>query len=271
MHESRSLELKTSRQGRYEMNMAEWPVFLVGKTNQPDTLVATVREEIPHPGNGKPVVREVSVRASKDHGYPTERDGDILVALITMSKRQSDFRSRVVTFTREEMRSMVGWPANKQSYDDIVAALYRWMSTKLEFRNAWNKPGPGPERGALIDADVYIIQDIVWERPEHKARYPRIAVQFGNRFFDSLSSGFIRGLDLDVYYSLKKTAKHMYLFLLKRFGGRNGDPVFRGDLRKFAVTNMALSPGYNIGQIKKKLRPSLEQLEAAGFLLPQAE
>ena len=232
--------------------MAEWPVFLVGKTNQPDNLVATVREEIPHPGNGKPVVREVSVRASKDHGYPTERDGDVLVALITC---RSGSPISVAGSSPSPARRCGRWwgGRQRQSYDEIVKALYRWMHTKLEFRDAWYRPGRG--RKELVGRRRRL------HHPGHRvgaARVPKrypvmpsssvIASSSRSPPASSVASTWIR---TTAYADVQTDVP----ILRKRFGGRNGDPVFRGDLRKFAVTNMALSPDYNIGQIKEKLGP----------------
>src|SRR5262249_12700720 len=42
------------------------------------------------------------------------------------------------------------------------------------------------------------------------------------------------------------------------------------DLKAFATEHVSLSRGYDVGKLKEKMAPSLEELERAGFLAPLA-
>ena len=89
--------------------------------------------------------------------------------------------------------------------------------------------------------------------------------------FDSFLARNTKALDLSDYFSLKLApAKRMYRFLDKRFGAKQGN-LWRFDLHEFACEHIGFSRGYDSAQIKRKMKPSLEELEQNGFLKPMDE
>ena len=57
----------------------------------------------------------------------------------------------------------------------------------------------------------------------------------------------------------------MFRFLDKRFYLRRD---WEFDLQEFAFEHIGMSRNYDVGEIKSKLQPALEELEAIGFLEP---
>jgi hypothetical protein len=84
--------------------------------------------------------------------------------------------------------------------------------------------------------------------------------------FRSFQSGNLKQLDLEFYLNLRlPTTKRLFRFLDKRFY-RHRRLEF--DLRTLACEHVGLSRSYQPTELKRRLRPALEELEAAGFLEP---
>ena len=67
-----------------------------------------------------------------------------------------------------------------------------------------------------------------------------------------------------LYRSLRRpTAKRLYRFLDKRF---HFSTTLHFELKQFACEHIGLSRGYDAAQLKRKLQPAIEELEATGFL-----
>ena len=71
------------------------------------------------------------------HGLPTSLDDEVLVGLIQLTKRRSNFTDARVQFSRYELIELLGWPQSGQSYRRIEEALHRWVGVVLMYENAW--------------------------------------------------------------------------------------------------------------------------------------
>ncbi|HLH28033.1 MAG TPA: hypothetical protein VKW77_03910, partial [Acidimicrobiales bacterium] len=84
--------------------------------------------------------------------------------------------------------------------------------------------------------------------------------------FQSFQSGNLKQLDLEFYLKLRlPTTKRMYRFLDKRFYRRSRLDF---DLRSLACEHIGLSRSYAPTELKRRLKPALEELEQLGFLEP---
>jgi hypothetical protein len=84
--------------------------------------------------------------------------------------------------------------------------------------------------------------------------------------FQSFQSGNLKQLDLEFYLKLRlPTTKRMYRFLDKRFYRRIRLDF---DLRTLACEHIGLSRSYAPTELKRRLKPALEELERLGFLEP---
>src|SRR5262249_58961245 len=93
---------------------------------------------------------------------------------------------------------------------------------------------------------------------------PLASFSWNDVVFRSFQAENLKRLDLNLYFTLTLApARRAYRFLDKRFY-RRSRLVF--DLRQFACEKVGLSKNYDIGKIKEKLGPSIEELERAGFI-----
>ena len=84
--------------------------------------------------------------------------------------------------------------------------------------------------------------------------------------FQSFQTGNLKQLDLEFYLKLRlPTTKRMYRFLDKRFYRRCRLDF---DLRTLACEHIGLSRSYAPTELKRRLKPALEELERLGFLEP---
>jgi hypothetical protein len=84
--------------------------------------------------------------------------------------------------------------------------------------------------------------------------------------FQSFQSGNLKQLDLEFYLRLRlPTTKRMFRFLDKRFYRRSRLDF---DLRTLACEHIGMSRSYAPTELKRRLKPALEELEQLGFLEP---
>ena len=84
--------------------------------------------------------------------------------------------------------------------------------------------------------------------------------------FESFQSGNLKQLDLEFYLSLRlPTTKRMFRFLDKRFYRRARVEFV---LRTLACEHIGMSRSYAPTELKRRLKPALEELEQLGFLEP---
>jgi hypothetical protein len=91
---------------------------------------------------------------------------------------------------------------------------------------------------------------------------------WNEKIFGSFQSGNLKALDLETYRQLHSpTARRIYRFLDKRFFQR---AHWRFDLSHFSYNKIGLSrTAYkDVAQLKRQLKPAIEQLEAAQIIMP---
>lgn len=244
---------------RDEMNLAEFPITLLN-----DRVPAGVKTVEFHTANGK-----LTVTGSDDYGLPTALDADVIVALIQATKARNNFTDPTVYFTRYELLKLLGWPDKAEYYRRLDDSLQRWVGVTLRYDDSWWDN----EIKMRVDASFHILESVVTIEPtvrqKLKARGQQGSLALShftwNRiFFKSCQANNLKQLDLTTYFSLKSAiSKQMYRFLDKRFY-KTSQWVF--DLEEFAQGHVGISPNYTPAKIKEKLQPSLEELEAIGFL-----
>ena len=119
-----------------ELNLAEFPIAALTDRipNGQTTLVFEDKlERRDHP----PIVRRLTIMGTVKHGLPTSTDDEVLVGLIQLTKRRSNFTNAKVPFSRYELIELLGWPQSGASYRRIEEALNRWVGVVLMYENAW--------------------------------------------------------------------------------------------------------------------------------------
>ncbi len=95
---------------------------------------------------------------------------------------------------------------------------------------------------------------------------PLSSFRWNEVIFQSFQSGNLKQLDLEFYLRLRlPTTKRMFRFLDKRFYRR---ARLDFDLRTLACEHIGMSRSYAPTELKRRLKPALEELEQLGFLEP---
>ena len=272
-----------------ELNLAEFPIAAL-TDRVPDGQTTLVFEDKLEQREGPPIIRRLTISAPPKHGLPAAVDDEVIVGLIQLTKRRNNFTDPKVHFSRYELIEVLGWPQNGQSYRRIEEALHRWVGVVLMYENAW---WDNAEK-SWVDESFHILENISLydrerrrlggkkaapatgrrgtKRPEPEgAPLPLSSFRWNEVIFRSFQSGNLKTLDLDFYLQLRlPTTKRMFRFLDKRFYRRTRLDF---DLRTLACEHIGLSRSYKPTELKRRLRPALEELEQLGFLepLPEAE
>ena len=119
-----------------ELNLAEFPIAAL-TDRIPDGQTTLVFEDRLERRDSQPIVRRLTIMGTHKHGLPTSLDDEVLVGLIQLTKRRSNFTDARVHFSRYELIELLGWPQSGQSYRRIEEALHRWVGVVLMYEKAW--------------------------------------------------------------------------------------------------------------------------------------
>jgi len=270
-----------------ELNLAEFPIAALTDRvpNGQTTLVFEDKlERKDHP----PIVRRLTIMGTAKHGLPTSTDDEILVGLIQLTKRRSNFTNAKVPFSRYELIELLGWPQSGASYRRIEEALHRWVGVVLMYENAW---WDNTEK-SWVDENFHVLDNVTLYDRERRKRaskngktagkpasgrrskkvgtegdpLPLSSFRWNEVIFESFQSGNLKQLDLEFYLKLRlPTTKRMFRFLDKRFYRRERLDF---DLKTLACEHIGMSRSYAPTELKRRLKPAIEELEQLGFLEP---
>ncbi len=255
-----------------ELNLAEFPIAALSD-RIPDGQTTLVFEDKLERRDSPPIVRRLTIMGTHKHGLPTSLDDEVLVGLIQLTKRRSNFTDPKVQFSRYELIELLGWPQSGQSYRRIEEALHRWVGVVLMYENAWWDNAAK----SWVDENFHVLDNVTLydrERRRPAARpgkaaktpLPLSSFRWNEVIFQSFQSGNLKQLDLEFYLRLRlPTTKRMFRFLDKRFYRRTRLDF---DLRTLACEHIGMSRSYAPTELKRRLKPALEELEQLGFLEP---
>ena len=273
--------------GRDELNLAEFPIAALSD-RVPNGQLTLVFEDKLESRDSDPIVRRLTIMGTPKHGLPTSMDDEVLVGLIQLTKRRSNFTDPRVPFSRYELIELLGWPQSGHSYRRIEEALHRWVGVVLMYENAWWDNNAK----SWVDENFHVLDNVtLYDRERRKPAkgakgakavppkrskkvgaegdpLPLSSFKWNEVIFQSFQSGNLKQLDLDFYLGLRlPTTKRMFRFLDKRFYRRN---QLDFDLRTLACEHIGLSRSYAPTELKRRLKPAIEELEGLGFLEPLA-
>lgn len=265
-----------------ELNLAEFPIAALAD-RVPDGQLSLVFEDRLDQKNGPPIVRRLTITGTHKHGLPTALDDEVMVGLIQLTKRRNNFTDQRVSFSRYELIELLGWTQSGQSYQRIEEALNRWVGVVLMYENAWWDNAAK----SWVDENFHVLDNVTLydrerrraakgagkrasgKRPASEEQPPALSsFRWNEVIFRSFQSGNLKQLDLDFYLKLRlPTTKRLFRFLDKRFYRRDR---LEFDLRTLACEHVGLSRTYAPTELKRRLKPALEELERLGFLEPLA-
>ena len=252
------------KEGRDEMNLAEFPLSLLADRAGPDQRSLCFEDSIWDEGRKERITRQLTVTASEQHGLPTALDDEVLLGLVQLSK-QRHFEDRRVPFTRYQLVELLGWREEGRSYARLEESLLRWVGVTLHYRNAWwNR-----DEQSWVDETFHVLDNVTLldrERVAHKRRQDALPLSqftWNDMLFRSFHSGNLKALDFGFYRGLESSVtRRLYRFLDKRFFHK---PRWEFDLKELAWTHVGLSRNYDTANLKRKLLPGLLELERRGF------
>jgi hypothetical protein len=268
-----------------ELNLAEFPIAALAD-RVPDGQLSLVFEDVLEQRDAAPIVRRLTIMGTHKHGLPTALDDEVMVGLIQLTKRRNNFTDPRVTFSRYELIELLGWPQSGPSYQRIEEALHRWVGVVLMYENAWWDNAAK----SWVDENFHILDNVtLYDRERRRpalsraagakkggkkasgggeAPLPLSSFRWNEVIFRSFQAGNMKQLDLEFFLGLKlPTTKRVFRFLDKRFYRRERLDF---DLRTFACEHVGLSKSYKPTELKRRLKPALDELEEKGFLEPLA-
>lgn len=252
-------------QGRDELNLAEFPIALLASRPRRDLKTVHFQDRVWDRSRGEWVTRRLVISASDQYGLPTALDDEVILGLIQLS-REDDFASRRVFFSRYHLLQVLGWRHEGKSYARLETSLKRWLGVTLYYEKAWWDKAAQ----AWVDENFHILEQVsLYDRRRCLSWQgdgePRLSTFLWSEVvFGSFQAGYLKQIDMELYRRLgSPIAKRLYRLLDKRFYHR---PQWEFDLRDLAHEHVGLSRAYDVGQLKRKLRPAIQELESVGFL-----
>ncbi len=264
---------ETFQDGRDELNLADFPISVLQR-QQPldedgakrDTAVyeASRYDRDARQRRQQRVILETSSR----YGLPTPADENVVLALLHVAKHTHNFADPVVPFAPRQLFKIMGWAPNSRSYDRLRDVLRRLKALVIRYENSWwDIAGRGYEAEVAtgILSEYELGRQVAGRRKGAAA--PSCWVCWSPRFQQSLASGNLKKLDLERLFSLRlPTAQRMYRFLDKRFYPPHQPPTVEMDLIDFACGHIGLTRVDNVAELKRRLAPAVQELEAIGFI-----
>jgi len=261
------LERSSRSLGTDELNICEFPLASTGRAASKGQTSLVFEDEIKDRGTGEMVKRKLIVLATKEFGLPTPADSDVLLVLMHLTNTRNSFTDPTVQFTRYELVRFLGWPLCGKSYRRLDESLNRFVNVTLNYNRAWWSR----DVKRWQSKSFHILESVDLRGKGDHADDGPSTFTWSQVILESFKAQQTKRLDLETYFRLKlPTARQAYRFLDKRFYKTK---LLNFQLRMFACEHVGLSRTYDNGQLKRKLQPAIEELEAVGFLkaLPQVE
>lgn len=272
MTDPKPLTAAPALDGRDEMNLADFPISVLD-SRQPtridggkvDTVVYEASRYDPLTKRRSP--QRVTLLTNSQIGLPTPTDENVVLGLLCLAKRASNFESPRVHFTPHALMTVLRWAPTGKNYRRLRDSLRRLKALTIRYENAWwDKDGREyqSEFATGIVAEYFLATQVRGRRRADAV--PETFVVFSPRFYESLQKGNLKRLDLNTLFALKlPTSQRMYRFLDKRF---YGSPAFEMDLVEFACGHVGMTPTDNVAHLKQRLDPPIRELQGIGFLSP---
>ena len=267
-------ELSAYRDGRDELNLAEFPIATVGSRFDPSIKTLYFEDHAFDRDSGENVHRKLTITASDLLGLPTAADDEVLLGLLQLSRWQR-FSSQTVTFTPYQLLKVLGWRVSTANYRRLRESIQRWLGVTLHYQNAWRDK----QTGRWADAGFHFIEFVEFYKPGENSNVLApdglSIIRWNELVFRNLREGNLKTLDFHLYRQLQSgIAKRMFRFLDKRFYHRRRVTF---ELEKFACEKVGLTrpvkvsttgkPTVDVAQLKRRLLPAIRELELMNFIV----
>lgn len=248
---------------RDEMNLAEFPLAVLSTRVDPSIKTLEFTDHFRNK-NGELVERKWIITGADKFGLPTSTDDDVVLGLIRLTMDQG-FRGRKIYFTRYELLKTLRWSTEGRSYSRLVKSLDRLSGVRIRSANSfYDNVSKSYQTCNFGIIDSYEINDHRSVKSDD-GEPPQSFFVWSEMLFDSFRCGFIKKLDLDLYFSLRSSvSRRLYRYLDKHFYFR---PTVERPLMILAFEKLGISRNYKyVSSIRQQLEPAAEELVRIGFL-----
>lgn len=253
--------------GKDELNLAEFPLSSISDRLDPHQKTMVFEDRVYDERRGDIITRKLTITASDQYGLPTALDDEVMLALVQITKLQK-FAGRKMSFSRSQIISMLGWGDSGRSYDRLEIALNRWVGVTLYYEKAWWDKANRcwrDEKFHILD-NVSIVSRDSRSGPSPELDLPLCSFTWNDVIWRSFEAGNLKSIDFSFFVGLGSAiAKRLYRFLDKRFFLR---AEWKFEIRELCFEHIGLSRKYDVSNLKRKLKPALEELESKGFIDP---
>lgn len=250
---------------RDEMNLAEFPLAVLSTRSNPQikTLEFSDTQRLK---SGELIERKWIITGADKFGLPTSTDDDVVLGLIKLTMAQG-FRDRKVHFTRYELLKALRWSTEGKSYKRLIKSLDRLSGARIRASNAfYDNTSKAHQTVNFGIIDAYEINDGRGAKSiNEECGGAQSFFIWSEVLFSSFQAGFIKKLDLDLYFNLSSAvSRRLYRYLDKHFYFR---PSVERKLLTFAFEKLGLSRNYKyVSSVKQQLQSALEELKSYSFL-----
>lgn len=244
---------KRRKTAKYELTLAEFPIFILSKGGRPAVQVIEYQDQIKGKG-GKLVDRHWRVYPDSKYGFGGPSAQATMFELFQIWKDQG-FEGRVVNFgTISQIIRRRGLTDAKSAYDAIRRDLYCLVGVRIEADNAfWDN-----EIGAYVDMTFHLFDDVhlYKERPTGQATLPLAYITASEVLFRSVEANSLLTTTFDskFFHSLSPLEQRLALYLSKMFRSQD---QHRRELMKLAQTLPIHS------KARKKVKQTLKRVTAS--------
>ena len=252
--------------GKDELNLADWRIG-VATHQQPrkenGEKLDVIEYEIPA-RDGR--TQRVTLMAPAAVGLPTPADEDLLMGLLCVA-RQQYFESDTVRFSTSQLCDVMHKVPSRNTRDRIEKGLTRLKALTIKFEFAWYDRVKAEVEPILITGILAEAKLMRRNGRPRKNEPVESHVQWTKSFYNSIKSGNLTSLDLDLYFSFSRPGtKQLYRHLNKRFYGRKCGVRYERDLIHLACGHLGMKKSR---YVKRNLHQCIQELEKHGYILAE--
>ncbi|HZB83077.1 MAG TPA: replication initiator protein A, partial [Rubrobacteraceae bacterium] len=260
--EVQELRLFESESGpliQVEVNLEEAPLFLFKHRDRCEESIQTCNTIVTRDGDR--LEQFWRITAHRDFGLPGPQDQDVFVAVMTVVSRRGGIPpDGRVSFTLYELLEILGKTHAGKNYDDLRNSLDRLSETSIYAENAFYSKEDEDFR-----SHRFRMWSVHFSRKKRKGRASEHhTLRFDDILVRSYNASYLKSLDSDFYYSLKRSlARSLYKLIdVKRKEALSWSVELEGLRQLLSMPESYKYPS----AIKRQLEPAHRELVEKGFL-----
>lgn len=255
---------KKTGKGKYEMNLAEFPVTVLSKRVSKGKKTIKYSDWIVGK-NGERKLREWTVAGSEEWGLPV---GSALKTLFGVMQiwKENNFKNKTIPIgSRYNLLKIMGEPTTKNYYTKLERDLKCLVGITIDAKNAfWDK-----ETGAYVNETFHLFERcrLYDQTPKDtkttQQKLPLAYIKASDTFYNAVKRGNILTIDSKFFRKLRApTEQRLALYLTKMLKRQS---IHKRDI--FKLAEQLPIYGKYPSDIKKTLDKALKSLINNGFSL----